>query len=47
MKLIYETNVLKLKIFDDNYFGTITDVNGDVYKAYEIHFHTPGKYKII
>ena len=27
-------------------FGTLKDVDGTLYEAYEIHFHTPGEHKI-
>ena len=36
MKLVYEINILKIKIREGKYFGSISDSNGDVYKAYEV-----------
>lgn len=42
---MYETNLFKIKIQEQENFGTLTDTDNHQYEAYEIHFHTPGEHQ--
>ena len=46
LEAYYETNLFKIRTEEGYNFGTLTDVDGNLYEAYEIHFHTPGEHKI-
>jgi carbonic anhydrase len=44
LTVVYDTNLLRVRIVEGEIFGTITDVDGQEYEAYEIQFHTPGEH---
>jgi hypothetical protein len=46
LEAYYETNLFKVRTEEGYSFGTLKDVDGTLYQAYEIHFHTPGEHKI-
>jgi hypothetical protein len=46
LEAYYETNLFKVRTEEGFNFGTLKDVDGTLYEAYEIHFHTPGEHKI-
>jgi hypothetical protein len=46
LEAVYETNLFKIRTKNDKLFGHLTEVNGQIYEAYEIHFHTPGYIKL-
>lgn len=46
LEAYYETNLFKIRTEEGYNFGTLKDVDGNLYEAYEIHFHTPGEHKI-
>jgi len=46
IEVVYEINLLKFRLLGDEYFGTITDVDGQDYEGYEILFHTPGEHQL-
>lgn len=46
LEAYYETNLFKVRTEEGYTFGTLKDVDGTLYEAYEIHFHTPGEHKI-
>ena len=39
---VYDTNIFRVRTLNNQIFGTIEDVDGQLYEAYEIQFHTPG-----
>lgn len=46
LEAYYETNLFKVRSEEGHSFGTLKDVDGTLYEAYEIHFHTPGEHKV-
>jgi hypothetical protein len=46
LEAYYGTNLFKVRTEEGYSFGTLKDVDGTLYEAYEIHFHTPGEHKI-
>jgi len=46
LEAVYETNLFKIRTKNDKLFGYLTEVNGQIYEAYEIQFHTPGEHKV-
>ena len=47
LKWVFENNMLKIKGKRPNFeMGRIYDYEGNIYQAYEIHFHTPAEHRI-
>ena len=42
LEAVYDTNLFKIRTKNGKSFGYLTEVNGQIYEAYEIQFHTPG-----
>jgi carbonic anhydrase len=46
LEAFYETNLFKVRTNEGHNFGTLKDVDGTLYEAYEILFHTPGEHTV-